>query len=118
MKSPVMTTTVLIAVLLFSVAANADCARIAYSRTTGDYGTGYESGSCSSSSSSSAVSSCGRSDCIVELTVQGECGSIARKTGDTNLITTGVASSKSSAGNKAIAACGSNCKLVTSICAN
>jgi hypothetical protein len=116
--SSVVTTAFFMTALLFSVSANADCARIAYSRTTGSYGTGYETGSCSSASSDKAVDACWKSDCIVELTVQGQCGSIARQVDNTQYISTGVAASKSGAGNKAMAACGSNCKLVTSICAD
>lgn len=117
----VVTTAFFMTALLFSVSANADCARIAYSRTTGYYGTGYQYSSCDSSDSvatDEAVRNCKNSDCIVELAVQGQCGSIARQVDNTQYITTGVAASKSGAGNKAIAACGSNCKLVTSICAN
>ena len=104
--------------VLFSNTATADCARIAYSRTTGNYGTGWESGSCGSSSTNDAIYHCDKGDCIVELTVTSGCGSIARKIDDTNFIVTGEADSKSDAGNKAMANCGSDCKLVTTACAD
>jgi len=118
MKHHVIVVPAFVIAVLFSAVASADCARIAYSRTTGWYGTGWESGSCSSSSTNTAVNSCEKSDCIVELTVTSGCGSIARSVGNTNFIVTGVADSKSGAGNKAMANCGSNCKLVTTVCAD
>lgn len=121
MKHYIVVTAFFMTTLLFSVSANASCARIAYSRTTGYSGIGYQYESCDSSYRTAidqAVSKCEQSDCIVELSVQGQCGSIARRVDNPNFIATGVAGSKSGAGNEAIAACGSNCKLVTSICAD
>jgi len=115
MKRQIMVVPVFVIAVLFSNAANA-CKSIAYSRTTGNYGTGSEYSSCTSSSADSAVYSCGKSDCIVELTVISECGSIARKENDTNFIVTAKADNTSDAGNKAMAACGDGCKLVTTVC--
>lgn len=105
----------LILTLLSWGIANA-CTSIAYSRTTGDYGAGTEAYSCTSVAPGNAVSNCGKSDCIAELTFRNQCGSIARKTDNYAFIVTAKGQSSSEAGNKAMAACGSDCKLVTTKC--
>ncbi len=116
MKYHLMVVPAFVIAVLFSTAANAECKSIAYSRTTGDYGTASESSPCTSSSADSAVYRCGRNDCVVELTVDHECGSIARKKNDTKFIATAKADNTADAGNKAIAACGDGCELVTAAC--
>jgi hypothetical protein len=115
MKRYLLTIFVSTVIVLFSTSVNA-CVKVAYSRTTGEYGSGSESGSCSYRSEDSALSSCGKSDCQIELEVYDQCGSIARKTDDTKFIVSAKADDRNDAGNKAMAACGSNCKLITTVC--
>lgn len=56
---------------------------------------------------------------MVDVLVQNQCAALARKRNSYSFVTTGVhPNSRSAAGNKAMAACGSNCQLVATICSN
>jgi len=104
--------------ILASMPALADYAAIAYSRSTGYSGYSWKHYS-ASSARDRAISSCNSRGCSVEVLVENQCAALARKRNSYSFVTTGVDSySRSAAGNKAMAACGDNCQLVTTVCSN
>lgn len=115
MKRYLLVLSASIIAILLSMPASA-CVKVAYSRTTGEYGVGTEYYGCTSSSGDSALYKCAKSDCQIELTVRLECGSLARQVDDTQFIVSSKADNRNDAGNKALAACGSNCQLITTVC--
>ncbi len=104
--------------ILASMPALADYAAIAYSRSTGYYGSSWKQ-YYASNARNRAISNCNSRGCTVEVLVQNQCAALARKRNSYSFVTTGVDSySRSAAGNKAMAACGDNCQLVTTVCSN
>ena len=104
--------------ILASMPALADYAAIAYSRSTGYSGYSWKH-YYASSARDRAISSCNSRGCTVEVLVENQCAALARKRNSYSFVTTGVDSySRSAAGNKAMAACGDNCQLVTTVCSN
>ena len=104
--------------IMTSMPALADYAAIAYSRSTGYSGYSWKHYS-ATNAREGAISSCNSQGCTVEVLVENQCAALARKRNDFSFVTTGVDSnSRSAAGNKAMAACGSNCQLVASVCSN
>jgi|GEM_PF-1276368 len=92
---------------------------IAYSRTTGAWGRATNN-SQEDLAQSSALLHCNTNtedrDCAIEVRIENQCGALARKNDNSNFVTSGFAQDRSDAGNEAIAACGDNCQLVTSVC--
>ena len=97
--------------------AFANWAAIAYCRNTGYFGEGYHP--YSSAASRYALADCtgyGKR-CVVEMLFEDQCGALARKRDDISIIAAGYSKNgRDEAGNNALAACGSDCELVTTIC--